>query len=202
MKRTLFSNWITFRQRSFSSEKGVTLIELLVATAILGLIVIALATIGVSIMRAQRQANALQALQDDLRFALEVAGKEIRLARVSKSASEQICVPQNDSFVFSSSTLKFINDKGECIRYSLDAGGAILRQVDGDLDGVFEAGGKMTSDLTIITGLRFEVTGQAESGKQPRITLVLKAEKRSASGQVEADLELQTTLTQRELDVL
>lgn len=188
-----------------NTQKGVTLIELLIATGILALIVFALATIGASVMQAQSKANALQNLQDDLRFALEVAGKEIRLARVAKAGgNDSNCIATaGDSFIFTATSLRFINDRNECVRYQYDSGNqTFCRDVDKNLaDGVSFPGSctPIVSNQTQINSLQFVVTGQDQPNKQPRITLSLEAQNRQLES---AGLELQVTLTQRELDVL
>ncbi len=191
-----------FMRHHQADQKGVTLIELLVATSVLALIVIALATTGVSIMQTQNRANALQGLQDDLRFSLEVAGKEIRLSQVSKDAQDTNCVPEGDSFVYTNSSLRFINDRDECVRYQYDATNQTLcRDVDSNLDDGVSFPASCTSIIsnkTKITDLRFTVTGQDQAGQQPRITVTLNSQ---SSVRSDITLSLQTTVTQRELDV-
>lgn len=190
----------------FNPRAGVTLIELLIATSITAIIVGALATIGVSVMQAQTRANAMQALQDDLRFALGVAGKEIRLAQVVKGGTALNCIPsQGDSYQFTASSLRFLNDKGECVLYRYDSANQTLcRDVDKNLsDGVsFPAlsnCSRLISDSIRITDFQLTVTGQDQADKQPRVTVSLQAQSRL---QPAVSVGLQITLTQRELDVL
>lgn len=178
--------------RISESERGFTLLELVIALAIFMVILIILGGMVLGAVRAQRVAIATQQVQDTLRSALEILGRDIRLAAKNTTASS--CVPARADFSPSSgesSSLTFISDRGKCLKYSL-SNQQVHRLIDGATDEV------LTSDNALITALNFNIFGEGNDQTQPRIVVRLAAQSKTSN---QVTMQVETTLAQRELDV-
>ena len=74
-----------------NNQKGLTLIELLVAVFIFSLLSTVIAGIYVSFSNAQARTKVAQALLNDAQFALEGIAREIRNSRVLYAEGEYNC---------------------------------------------------------------------------------------------------------------
>lgn len=173
-------------------EHGFTLLELVIAVAIFLTILMVLGGMVLAVVRAQRVAIATQQVQDTLRSALEILGRDVRLA--AKNTAGSSCVPARADFLPSSGespSLTFISDRGHCLTYSI-VNQQIHRLADGTSDET------LTSDNVLVTALNFNIFGEGDDQTQPRIIVRLAAQSKTSS---QVTMRVETTLTQRELDV-
>jgi type II secretory pathway pseudopilin PulG len=157
---------------------GLTVVELLVAAGIFSIVIAVLTSAFVSTFRGQRNMFSFLQLQNNIRFALETMGREIR-------TGTQFSVP-------SPGRLRFVNDAGETVKYCF-VGGSIRRQTGSASCSISSP--SITSPGVNIERLEFILTGaNIRDGIQPRITILIRA----SSGVFSTNLQL--TVTQRELD--
>ncbi|MBI2609849.1 type II secretion system protein [Candidatus Giovannonibacteria bacterium] len=192
-------------------KKGFTLFEMIVAVGIFALVmVIALGTIF-SILDAQRKAIALQTAYDNLRFAMESMSKEIRtgtgfhcgidLSDISDTPEN--CPPGGDGTPIGVS-FTFTNARDVIVTYQIWQGQIIRIQ---GLSAACKSDNtcpKITStdvDMTSPNGrLNFFVTGAGEDSKQPQVIILLEGTVVGAKSKATSKLELQTTISQRQID--
>ena len=161
--------------RKKNKESGLTLIELIVAIGIFGLVV----SMGFGIfsiaITSQRRIIALKNVEDNIRFALESMAREIRTGQ---------------NFSGGIGLLSFTNAKGEAVIYRL-SGSIIEKSSDGGTNYL-----PVTGSDTTVNYLNFYLAGQAANdGLQPRITVTIGAI--SQVGNQNSNLKIQTTVSAR-----
>ncbi len=178
-------------------EKAFTLIEILAAFVIFSLIVIAISTIFIMSMRAQKSSLGKEKLNDQLNYAVEYMSRSIRMAKKSTGSCSIVSGTNYYPTSGYSNQLTFIKiEEGspdpKCIRYYL-SDNKIVNEIDGlDFD--------LTSDNIKITNLQFYITGGLDSdSQQPKVTILIEAE--SISQDPKETIRVQTTISQRDLDV-
>lgn len=163
-----------------NKEKGLTMIELIVAVGIFGLVIsMVFGIFGLAIV-SQRRIIALRNVEDNIRFTIESMAREIRTGK--------------DFNINSDGSLSFTNAKGESIVYRLN-GSLVEKSSDGGVN--FSA---VTGSETNVNYLNFYLMGQAtDDGLQPRVTITIGAT--SQVGNQSANLKVQTTVSARLLQI-
>lgn len=158
---------------------GFSLFETLVTILLFSVIFMVVGGAFVSSLTIQRRAFNLQAIEENINFALEAMTKEIRV-------SSRLITPDSPSCAATS--LEFDHPINGRIIYSLN-GMAIQRSDDGIASNI-------TSNTIEVARLNFCVLGSAIDDKQqPRITVI--ASIRSAKLAQQTTIDVQTTLSQR-----
>lgn len=158
--------------------------EMIVAVGVFSIV----ATLSVSslliLTAAERRVFNNQTNQDNVRFALEVIAREIRLGRLYHG-----CAGASSP----DSCFAFENAFGEDVWYRLN-GGAIERSLD---NVTYQP---ITAPEVDIQSLRFYWTGETEGDDlQPRVTIVIKALS-PRGGENQSVMDLQTTVSQLDID--
>ncbi|MCX6813815.1 MAG: type II secretion system protein [Candidatus Azambacteria bacterium] len=168
-----------FIRKKDNKESGLTLIELIVAIGIFGLVVnMVFGIFGLAIVN-QRRIIALRNVEDSVRFTIESMAREIRTS---------------NNFSSGVGSLSFTNAKGEAVIYRLN-GGIVEKSSDGGVN--YSA---VTGSETTINYLNFYLSGQASGdGLQPRVTITMGATSRV--GNQNADSKVQTTISGRLLQI-
>lgn len=161
--------------KNYNKENGLTMIELIVAIGIFGLVIGMVVGIFVLSIISQRRIIALRNVEDNIRFASESMAREIRTGV---------------NFSGGGSTLSFTNASGQSVVYRLN-GSAIEKSVNGGSTYSAVTGSEIT-----VNYLSFYLAGQTlGDGLQPRITVVI-----GVTGQIgnqTANLKVQTTISER-----
>lgn len=177
--------------KKYSNEKGISLIELVVAVSVFSLVVLAATGIFINSMKAQRIILAKQNVAENMRYTMEYMIKEIRMAKINPTATltfERTAGIQLDDSNSPSDTIRFINSNNAEITYSL-IGDAIKRD---DGSGTFQP---VSSDEVRITGLSYTLNNwNLANGPAPLITILIKAEALNGVG---GTMELQTSVAPR-----
>lgn len=165
MKKTIGTN----------KNSGLTLIELIVAVGIFGLVIsVAFGVFGLA-LTSQRRIIALKNVEDNTRFATELMAREIRTG---------------GNFSGGFGSLSFVNAKSESVIYRLN-NGIIEKSSDGGVNFL-----PVTGPETTIDYLNFYLAGQsAGDGLQPRVTITIGATSRINNQS--ANLKIQTTISER-----
>jgi len=158
-----------------NKNSGLTLIELVVAIGVFGLVIsIGFGVFGLA-LTSQRRIIALKNVEDNARFTIELMTREIRTGK---------------NFSGGAGSLSFINAKGESVIYRL-SGGAVEKSSDGGVNYL-----PVTGPETTMNYLNFYLAGQATGDNlQPRITITLGAA--SQVNNQSANLKVQTTISER-----
>lgn len=168
-----------FIQKEYNKESGLTLIELIVALGIFGLVVTMVVNIFVVVLISQRRIISLRNIEDSARFALESMTREIRTGK---------------NFGGTVNSLSFTNAKSESIVYRLS-----LKTIEKSSDG--------GTSYSVITGpdvavdyLNFYLLGQAPGdGLEPRVTITIGIS--SKVGNQISNTKIQNTISQRSLQL-
>lgn len=177
---------------------GYTLVELLVAIGIFSVVVVMVAGLISRVVFIERRNIAEQALEEDLRFALELFSRETRLAFAS-------------TFALADDTgrsLLMRNQNGACVNYRLGEEN-VFERAEADAQALDCAGADfgdryspLTSRRIRIEKLRFDLPdnvynqGDNQLDRQGFVTIIVKA--RAVNTSTPA-VELQTTVTSRQV---
>ncbi len=171
-------------------KKAFTLIELLTVIAIFSLVSGTIVGIFISAVSAQRKILATQEMLSQISYVLEYMGRAIRMAKKDLDGN---CIPQKTNYYqATTSEIKFENSKGKCQRFFLDQ-----NQIKEEKAGTILP---LTSGIKI-NSLKFNITGKDQppvDDWQPRVTISIEAEGR---GKNPPKIQIQTSVSQRDLDV-
>ena len=175
------------------SQRGTTLIEVIVSTALFVVIMLSMTQIFKMMIDYQRQAIATQNVQENLKYFFEVISKEMRTAERAGGGCAHL--PAGDRFNVVDNTpygdiLYLKNYHGECVTYSLVNDNGLVRfQVKRGL-----SSGYLSPSKIEINDLHFIV--REEANKQAFITVNMGAHSvgREASY---SQMYLQTTIASR-----
>jgi len=166
-----------FRQNM--AESGLTLIELIVAIGIFGLVVTMAVSIFVIALVSQRRIISLRNIEDNGRFALESMTREIRTGKKLGG---------------SVNSLSFTNAKSESVVYRLN-NQTIEKSSDGGANYSAVTGSEVTVDY-----LNVYLLGQAlGDGLEPRVTITIGIT--SQVGSQVSNTKIQNTVSERFLQL-
>lgn len=168
---------ITKLNLSLKGGGGLTMIELIVAIGIFGLVIGMTVGIFVLALSSQRRIIALRNVEDNARFTIEAMAREIRTSK---------------NFSGGGNSISFTNAKGEAAIYRLN-NNVIEKSSDGGASYSAVTGAEVTVDY-----LNFYLAGQAPGdGLESRITIAIGIT--SGVGNQTANLRIQTTISERSL---
>lgn len=191
---------ITIKQHNNkTTEKGFTLIEILVAVAIFALVVGTTSGLFISGIRTQRNVLTSQIVLDNTSYAIEYMGRAIRMAK-KQMPELPACLSQNglNYEITGRGGLKFLNYQKVCQEFFLDPVAKRLKESKGGSEQF------LTSDNLQILSFNFNLQGQLQTDNlQPRVTIFLDAMgvQKELKPEEQAKIRIQTTVSQRNLDV-
>jgi len=163
--------------KNYNIENGLTMIELVVAMGIFGLVSVMISSIFILSLQSQRRIIALRNVEDNTRFVMESMSREIRTGK---------------NFSSSGNSLSFTNAKGEMVNYRLN-NNSVEKSSDGG-----STYSPITGNSVVIDYLNFYLMGQdAGDILQPRITIALGIT--SNVGNHVVNIKSQTTVSARSL---
>ena len=184
-----------------TEEKGFTIPELLVALFMFSLITGGATNLLLSGIAAQRSSLAMQELLDQSSFVIEYMTRSLRQAQ-KDLGSPPTCLAArglNYELTRGGEGVLFINGGGQCQEFRLTTA---------RIEEVFWAGGEitsqafLTSDNPAVTSLTFLLQGEGQDDDlQPRVTFAFELEGQGAKPESRPKLQLQTTISQRKVDV-
>jgi prepilin-type N-terminal cleavage/methylation domain-containing protein len=199
-----------------SNMKGFTLIELMVSVAIFSVVMTTALGSLLAISNADRKAETLKTVMDNMSFALEGMSRSVRTGvnyHCTQSGVLTSPSPDSDCSTTASSYLTFLAVDGSQMTYSLDSvashcgqtgtGGCIMRRVVG-AGGASDSGTlQITAPEIVVTNLWFYVQGaqRVSDGdtKQPRVNMMLNGYV-NIGASASSTFNLQSTMTQRIYD--
>ena len=183
---------------SLKANNGFSLIEILVAVSIFAVAATISTGALMSLTDAQQKILALRIAQDNLSYALDTMGKEIRTVssyHCGADINDFLATPRDCSTFPGGPSFTFINNFGSRITYRLN-NSRIERVVNGNPVNALV----MTASDAVITSLSFYVVGSPTNDKiQPRVTTILKGTA-GIKEKIKSRINIQTTISQRLLD--
>lgn len=184
---------------SAKTDKGFTLLEMVISIGIFSVIVVSAIGIMLQVSNVQSKANNLQTVLDNIRFSLELITKEMRTG---------------NSYVLSTACgiageeINFKTSIGEDHTYFLDESAGMIMRATEPITGADCNGntGKVlpfTSPDVLIQKLNFAARGNniGPDDGQPWITIDMKVKSRSVKYELDTSMDLQTSIVQRFRDI-
>ncbi len=178
-----------------NTEKGFTLIELMVSVSIFSLVLLISSGSILSVLDANRKSQSQRAVMDSLNLSLESMTRTIRFGTNYHCGTNLPLSTPSDCASFAGSSGFSVTDTvGRVITYTLTSG-QITRSIDGATPLIF------TSPDVVIQSLTFRVFGSAvfPDLQQPQVILVVKGFV-PGKGITSSSFTLETTISQRKLD--
>ncbi len=179
---------------SSQSERGFTLIEMLVATSVLSVTVLISLSSFLAVLAAQKKANAVANVQENIKFSVEMILREIRTGKNYYcgygTGSDTNDCPNGGTVI------TFRNYLGQTIIYRLN-GSQIEKSDDGGFNYL-----AVTFPEIKITDLKFYVLGSdpPPDTSQPRVIITIAGEA-GITAKAKSHFNIQTTVSQRILDL-
>lgn len=181
-------------------QHGFTLIELLVAMSIFVVVSVVVSGLLISGIKAQRHTLSSQRLLDQTSFAMEYMSRSLRMAK--KEDGTINCLSSvGYNYEVISNGIRFINslEEDDCQSFFLEDNKLKHAKTSSP------AGDDLTSDNLYIESLQFLVNGDLNSDPshsvQPRVTISMNIRDNSQNAISQPSLKMQTTISQRNLDV-
>ncbi|MFH1129222.1 MAG: prepilin-type N-terminal cleavage/methylation domain-containing protein [Patescibacteria group bacterium] len=161
------------------NTRGFTLIELLVAMSIFIVVITIVFGLFSSAIKGQRRVIAMQNIQENARFMLEFMAKEIRMSIINSPDGV-------------SDTLSITRSDGDDVVYAI-SNGRIFRDSPSSDDAI-------SAEEVFVTG-NFFIEGVGIDDTQPKVTIEIKVQGIGDRPEEQAFIDVQTTLSQRVLDI-
>lgn len=185
-------------KKKFKTQKGLTLVEMLVAVALFFIIIVAISGLFISAIRGQTNALASQRLLDQTSYSLEYMSRALRMAKKQTSSLPSCLSSTGLNYEIVAGHLRFINhlENDDCQEFFLED--AKLKQKKNNLTETLE----LTSAKLRITSLRFSLSGETQGEDlQPKVTIFLEIKGAGQRIEEQPLMKIQTTISQRNLDI-
>jgi prepilin-type N-terminal cleavage/methylation domain-containing protein len=194
------------KTRISNNKKGFSLIEMLVAVALFSSVMLIAVGALLSLIDANRKAQALNSVMNNLNFALENMSRNIRVGtnyhcEVSSGTPFNVntptdCVNGGELLAFESSSGDR-NDDNDQVVYRIN-GTTLEKSENAGAAGTFVS---ITAPEVSIDNFSFYVYGTSSTDDfQPRVTIVLQGSA-GISAKIRTEFNLQTMVSQRVLDI-
>jgi len=177
-------------------KKSFTLIEILISITIFIFLLLALNTFLGSAFSSTFRALAMKRLADSTRNALEIMGREMRLAQGDGSPCTQAGSPGPSFLLTGTSQITYKDFSGRCIVYRYDSANKVLRKNissagEQDFLGTMNASKNVSVENIVFT---------TPAMPQPRVVINIQVStKDPTSANQTLSIDLKTTLSQREI---
>lgn len=173
------------------SQRGYTLIELIVSVGIFSIVMLLASGAYLSLISYTREARAVSTVMTSLSYGIDQMSREIR------TGTDYQC---GTGGCANASSITVTNDQGHTVSYLL-ADGAIARCVDESVCTAAIAV-PLTDPSIDVTSLVFNVKGNTSSsdGVQPYVTMTVRGEA-AVAGESPVPFSIETSASQRTLDL-
>lgn len=191
------------------NHNGFTLIELLTSVAIFGFITAIVAGLFIYAVVIQRSIIAQQKLLDEASFVMEYISRGLRVARKDEDGT---CITAGKNYELTHENpsgsgiwqgVKFLNPDPE-VAGILHCREIFFDPIEERLKESNETGVTdfITSSLMEVTAFQVVVTGDDPGDSlQPRVTVLLELQRKGTKPEQHPLIRLQTTISQRDLDI-
>lgn len=199
--------------KQFSNKKnGFTLIEILVSVFLFfGILVMVLGFFSYAVT-GQKKALAAQEISDQISYVMEYMSRSMRMARKDVGGT---CISagmnyENTLPIADYSCLRFLyydqsDEKNKCQEFCFDSNNEQLKRRksnDENAAGLADSEVDLTSSKLKVNSAKFNIIGEedVDNTTQPRVTISLNVEKQDTKPEFNAKVEIQSTISQRNLD--
>ncbi len=169
------------------SSRGFTLIEMIVSVSIFTIVVFVAVGALLAITDANRKANSIRAVMDNISFAMEFMARSMRTGNNYGCEGSGNCT-NGGSFV------TFTDQSGIDVTYKYDTPSKSIMVKKGS--GSFA---RITAPEVDIQQLVFYVTGVGADSRQPKVTILIKGTA-GILDKVKTNFSVQTTVSQRQVE--
>jgi len=182
------------------SNKGFTLVELLVTSAVLAILTVGVSGLFVSALRTERSILASKQVLSQVSYTMEYMGRALRMAKKDTDSDGINCIPVGSSYYITPATngIRFINSlqASDCQEFFLEDGKIKIEiNIDNPPSTVLD----LTSSEINVIGLEFNLSGETQGppdSLQPFVTIYLSAFSKNSPV-----FKVQTALSQRNPDI-
>ncbi|MDD4409055.1 MAG: hypothetical protein PHW52_00180 [Candidatus Pacebacteria bacterium] len=189
-------------------QYGLSLVEVLTAFAVFGIISVSLMSIFTASVNTQTVILQNQAIMNETNYVLDYMGRVIRLAKYDETGACNM--GSGNNYYLSSGSIQFLSwDQTAgasgayvCRKFYLSSN-KIMEAFSPSGDPDFSRGGiELTSSQVKVESLNFNVTGNPRAGDtiQPKVTINFKLTPMGRRIQPVPEITIQTSLSQRNLD--
>lgn len=199
---------------SETMKRGFTIIELLVTVAIFSFVVAITSGIFIFSLQGQRKTLAHQTVLDQTSYVMEYMSRQLRMARKELSDPPSCLTNVGRGYNYESITndsIKFVNYKGDCTEFFRQWNPAEeiyqlkeKRKIGTPEEEILDLTSNDLNVATLIFNLMGEyqgVFGDNQFKLQPRATISLVVQGKGEKPESRPEIEIQTTVSQRDLDV-
>ena len=198
-------------KRDKNSNKGFTLIEIIVSLGVFTIVILISLGSFLAVLSAQKKANAVAMTQENLRFALEMMLKEIRVASFYYCGDSEVDFGSGDDFG-NGSQVKDCSNGGPLMKVATRFGRVIVYRLNNnkiEKYSVLSGIPIQDSDFSVIifpeiniSDLKFYVLNSDPTDNfQPRVTITVKGDMGLNEKGSFSEFNIQTTASQRPLDI-
>ncbi len=213
MKFKKMKNFLSTFDFRLSTTGGYSLVEMLVAVAIFTIVAMVSISALISINDANKKAQTMRAIIDNLNFATENMARNLRVGTTYHCDYTNLLAPLSQPLDCASSgagSIAFEAYNGDSanpndqVVYSLNSNGQIMKSVNsgGTFLPLTPYNGELAPELQPLTidYLRFYVTGALPGDNlQPRVVIVIGGTARYSS-QIQTKFQIQTSVSERRID--
>lgn len=184
------------------NQKGLSLIEMILAVTIFTFAFLMATTIFQSVVEGQRSAISAQSTQEAMSYAFEIMSKEIRYAQKVNSSECSILLVSNELYTtIDGGQLHFKNKNNECVIYYEDSGRLKITRCKKDNCAATTVDLEITPDEIEISNLNFIVYDNPSpsylTGEQPKVTFSMDAQMAGGREIHKQPIKIQTTISSR-----
>lgn len=184
-------------------NNGFTLIEILVSVFLFfALIVMVLGFFGYA-LTGQRKALASQEISDQMSYVTEYISRSARMAKKDMGGTclEPANAGKNYTNPIGDDSIRFLNYEGLCQEFYLEDGQLKRRKSTTGLSADFTVPVDLTSSKLKVNSAQFNIIGDSVGDTiQPRVTISFDVEKKDTDQRYNAQVKIQSTISQRNLD--
>lgn len=187
------------KHKNKNKNKSFTLVEIMVSITIFGLVFGMISTMFASAIKAQRKSLITQDLLSQTSYSMEYMGRHLRMAKEQQGGLPALCLSQDGlSYETTTTGIKFVSyeDPSCCWQFYLD-GDRLKRQIS-------SCSSKNSDSFLTSANFsveRFKINLIEGAGEQPRITFSLRMKGKGERPEEQPVIEIQTTISQRNLNV-
>lgn len=179
-------------KRTLHSEKGLTLMEIIISLFIFSLMVGSITGIFVNGVKGQKKLLEEQKLSSEISFVLEYMSRAMRMAK-SGTGSGDCASGDHYKSLDGGQRVEFLNYEGECQRFFLEDGKIMEKKANGN-------DAPLTSSNIEVSTLNFN-NGESNwffnvDSNQPKVIIFIQAEH---AYDEDIRVTVQTTISKREL---
>jgi len=191
------------RQKNKSKSKSFTLVEIMVSITIFGLVFGMISTMFASAIKAQRKSLITQDLLSQTSYSMEYVGRHLRMAKEQQGGLPALCLSQDGlSYETTTKGIKFVSYEDPSCCWEI----YLYEDLDGKrLKRKISSCSSKNSDSFLTSANfsveRFKINLIEGVGEQPRITFSLRMKGKGERPEEQPVIEIQTTISQRNLNV-